>query len=219
MRRRPSPGFTRPMCLGRPVCLVTAGGGVADVSWSSRVVADRLGRCGRRDLVSPCVWRPLAEVWPMCLGRPVCLVTDSEVCRPMCLGPPVGLVTGGAHDTAMAHLGLGTPRTWHTSDLAHLGAHPPPPTPGSGGVCTCTLARCAVPPPQLEAEAGCARAPWPGVLWVTRPPHKLGACAHPTLGGCQPRPGRTGCSSSSRLLFQLHATYWGFRVFQKNSRM
>jgi len=96
----------------------------------------------------------------------------------------------GAHDTTMAHLGLGTPRIGHTSDLAHLGLgtprtwhtsarttrpwhtsdltcrDPPPTTRGRGGVCTCTLARCVMPPPpcaQFEAEAGCARAPWPGV--------------------------------------------------------
>ena len=68
------------------------------------------------------------------------------------------------------HTSARTIRPWHTSDVAHLDrgtprrARPPPTTRGRGGVCTRTLARCVVTPPlQLEAETGCARAPWPGV--------------------------------------------------------
>jgi len=97
----------------------------------------------------------------------------------------------GAHDTTMAHLGLGTPPPWHTSDLAHidrgtLARTPPPHTSRPrrgvhvhpGQVCrdpppTNSRPRrgvhvhlgqvCRDPPPQLAAEAGCVRAPWPGV--------------------------------------------------------
>ena len=86
------------------------------------------------------VSRVLGDQWPMCLGQSSRVLGDQW---PMCLGRsfpcvwrpmsdvswpkfPVCLVPRTWHTSDLAHLGLGTPRTWHTSathlgHMAHLG--------------------------------------------------------------------------------------------------